>query len=725
MNGLDALVGILVGAAIVACCAWSSYLIAVRITGVATTSERAAAVAVVAFWLLIGSFLVLAPFHAFRVWIVVPAWLAGTAITHHRFARSLRITDVLRADAARLLTVLRAVRRSRLRWLFLGGALIIAARLLRGVMAPPLAWDALTYHLLKAGRWVQASGQSTEAAADAWGYYEYFPYAGDILWAWAMLPLHGDGFVTLVGVLIWLACLLAAYALSRRFGADELRAAVVALTIGFTPAVLNFVSTANVDNTTLAAILLGSVFLVRPETKGDGLRILLAAGAFGIAAGTKVIALPVLLVAATAIVVSALRREDPWSMRLMLLLGCAVAAMLAVPPYLRAWLEMGSPLYPVSLAIGDTVILPGNEELRLLLGGKLFDELAIYGPTHALRALFVPSVFHRGLGPTAPLVVLLGVIGAWRLLRRRRTRVAAAVLLLSGAVIVASVFPDSALAFRTRWAGAMGRIVAPSFVAMAVLGSVVRGRLADTVWLLALVAGLVMGIPRGWSLADLQAVALLLVLLIVAFGAASFAVRWGRRHGRPWARIVLAASLVAVCVMAWGELRGTFRYRIYAAAAERRAYDQFPIHRAASSWPIWRHFDGGESYRLAVTAGWDGVGHNWFRYPLLGSRLQNHVVYVSPTADGSVVDYRRKAELEGRASFSAWVARLISGDVEYVVALPPATIEREWMERHPDIFAAVASDTKGSNHAYRFDADVAGRVASGVSHASSAVRRGE
>src|SRR4030095_4741815 len=38
--------------------------------------------------------------------------------------------------------------------------------------APPLGWDALTYHLFRAGRWVHDGHASVVTAPDAWGYYE-------------------------------------------------------------------------------------------------------------------------------------------------------------------------------------------------------------------------------------------------------------------------------------------------------------------------------------------------------------------------------------------------------------------------------------------------------------------------------------------------------------------------------------------------------------------------
>jgi hypothetical protein len=70
----------------------------------------------------------------------------------------------------------------------------------------------LTYHLVKVAHWIRSGGIAPELAPDRWDGYEYFPYGGDALWAWAMLPFHGDAPLAAASVLIWLAALISAYA---------------------------------------------------------------------------------------------------------------------------------------------------------------------------------------------------------------------------------------------------------------------------------------------------------------------------------------------------------------------------------------------------------------------------------------------------------------------------------------------------------------------------------
>ena len=65
---------------------------------------------------------------------------------------------------------------------------VVALRAARSLVSPPLATDSLTYHLFRAGRWVQSGERVLEPAPDAWGYYAYYPHIGDGLTAWLMLP---------------------------------------------------------------------------------------------------------------------------------------------------------------------------------------------------------------------------------------------------------------------------------------------------------------------------------------------------------------------------------------------------------------------------------------------------------------------------------------------------------------------------------------------------------
>jgi hypothetical protein len=154
-------------------------------------------------------------------------------------------------------------------------------------------------------------------------------------------------------------------------------------------------------------------------------------------------------------------------------------------------------------------------------------------------------------------------------------------------------------------------------------------------------------------------------------------------------------------------VRAAFRYPIYELAADP-AEPTFLLHplddRYASAWPLWRALDGDSPRTIAVAAGADRVGHNWYVYPLLGSRLQNRVTYVPVTPSGALVDYRRRREVRRRASRGGWLRRLRDLAVDDLVLLAPRrTVEERWVRGSPRLFRQVAATRGGRHAAYRVD----------------------
>jgi hypothetical protein len=89
---------------------------------------------------------------------------------------------------------------------------------------------------------------------------------------------------------------------------------------------------------------------------------------------------------------------------------------------------------------------------------------------------------------------------------------------------------------------------------------------------------------------------------------------------------------------------------------------------------------------VAVTAGFDGqTGHNWFRWPFLGSWLQNDVVYLPVTPDGSLISYRDPPALIEAADLRSWLERVADGQIDWVAALGPFNIEHQWILDLPQI----------------------------------------
>ena len=132
-------------------------------------------------------------------------------------------------------------------------------------------------------------------------------------------------------------------------------------------------------------------------------------------------------------------------------------------------------------------------------------------------------------------------------------------------------------------------------------------------------------------------------------------------------------------------MRTKYRYRIYRAAASPDP--AFVMHLVwdvyASAWPIWRYLDDGRPHRIAVSYGWDGIGHNGLRYPLTGSNFQNEVLYVPISRTGEVIDYREGDRILREMDEAPWLARLERERIDYVVLGFPPPPELQFIARNP------------------------------------------
>jgi hypothetical protein len=149
--------------------------------------------------------------------------------------------------------------------------------------------------------------------------------------------------------------------------------------------------------------------------------------------------------------------------------------------------------------------------------------------------------------------------------------------------------------------------------------------------------------------------------------------------------VAVAAAGVLLAFLRLDAVRTVDRYRIYAEAARLEAFDVHPLSSSyASAWPVWQHLDGQPARRIAVSAGWDPpAGHNWYLYPLLGSRLQNQLVNVTTGVDPSEVRSRWN---ERRPNEKIWLDGMQKAAPDFLFLLYPPSEEAGWVDNNPEVF---------------------------------------
>jgi hypothetical protein len=476
----------------------------------------------------------------------------------------------------------------------------------------PLDTDSVHYHLTQAANLVHTHSnlhQHHTSASDGPGYY---PYDAEMLDAVAMLGPHPDiatfGLNLLFG---WLA-LLACWVIGARWSAGA-----PALAAGATVIALPIVSQASTgpglnDLPSMAFVLASlACFAVAGAPRGERPRgpwlsqLAIAGLALGLAAGTKLSALPIAVFLALAVVL--VSTGDRGRVVLALFLPAFLTGGFW---YIRNWATVGSPLPDLDLTIAGhgfhVVPYPEVEPYAFTVAHYL-------GDASVIRHWFVPGL--RAVWTELwPVVVLLLAAGALlavfaeKALFRRLLGIAVA-----GGVLAYVVTPTSAIgnegepilfATNTRYLLPVLMVAAVLVASASVLGRFTTG---ITVFMTLLVVGLL-------ALEDLPqevhygvgAAGALLIAALVAWWHAGRSVRSLRRA---WSLLVVGLVIVVVA----------------GGAVVQRGYLR---HRYTGPGDLERLF--------AVVGGYEhqriGVAGHGLQYGFYGPRFRNTVNYVGVTA---------------------------------------------------------------------------------------------
>lgn len=239
-----------------------------------------------------------------------------------------------------------------------GTAIVLADWLWTGVSQPVLVVsDGPIYHLPFAVRWLQDGSLSRTWTPFGEMAAPYFPANAEVWMAW-FLALVGDDRLAKVFQWFFLSpCALALAGLARNANGGSVAAAWPPIAwLGCILVVVTSVKP-DVDVPMTFALLAGLLLLDRAWRESNetdrGRSLTLSALSFGAAAGTKSIGLmfglgPMLLVLWSA------RRS--W----IAMSGCIAGAVFGGGYwYIRNWVQMGNPVYPLKVSIGGKVLFEG------------------------------------------------------------------------------------------------------------------------------------------------------------------------------------------------------------------------------------------------------------------------------------------------------------------------------------------------------------------------------
>jgi hypothetical protein len=629
---------------------------------------RLAATALSCLWILGVAFNVLLTLHAFTL---AAAMALFTTLAVAVVAR--RGTRTPSGAFPFVLGLRRWWRGGRWRnpWLTVSSA-AVGLCAVRVLFVPPVAWDSLTYHLVKAALWVRDGGPIAFRAPGGGGIYMGVPGGGDALWAWVMLPFHSDLLVGVADVAGTVLLGLGVYVMARELGVRSRHAALSAAFVLATPSVLLAAGSNYVDNLTAFFLVAGTAFVLRFLQRGAPGWAVLAGMAFGAAASAKLTGVPMLAVAILAIILGALRAPRGKVPITTVVAAVGAAVLVCAPWYLQNWIRTGYPFSPFPVRLGGWV-LGTSPDFDWYLAQSLSSRPYTFTDEFTALARMIHAPLRNTLGAVTTLPLIMLPVTTYRLWKRMGSRAFFVLGLL--ACSLANYWDPGFAVTRLGWSAVNGRYFLWAVALAVSLGFTVSpGPPYSLVLGLGIAVNLWVHGGLFWTGLELN--------LVLSFSLIVLVLAWSCSRLDSPRRQTIAAGIVGFLALAAAqEARDAFRATLASTATLTHSAGKFP---EAALQAI-----DGHGIRLAFTSGPYQVADNWYIYPFLGSRLQNEPVYIPISHSGQFVPHTDPTYLTD-ADRDAWLGRLESERVAAVVSFPPAGPELAWMEAAPERFRPIA-----------------------------------
>jgi hypothetical protein len=682
---MDVVSGLLLASAFAVLQCFTAYVIASTLCAHLPTLTRWAAIAATLAGLCTAIFHLLVWQRAFNRWTVLACTVLAAAVAWVRIGGAAQVALRLQRERRFVRRVGRRLRRSPYRFVALGLILLPLPAIARALVLPPLGWDALTYHAVKAAMWVQHGGGVVMNGPGPWAYYANMPAGAEVLQAWTMLPMSSDAFTTALDVVEWLAAGLGIIVVARSMGAKEPLPSIAAAFVLSIPPLRLMLGSGYAEPFLISTLFIGLALLLNADRAAGAL--ILGGLALGLAAAAKVSVLPI---AAIALVISLVR----WTLRggdkRVALTALLMCAMPVVPWFAMNAVMTGLPLSPFDVHVGSIQLGAPPPEYVWYVDRGVPPSFAIGPELEVLKETFTWP-WHGVDAPGAFCIVPFLAMWPGVVWLVRRNLFAAT---LAASVLAACVdfyFSRGFAPIRFTFPQNSGRFLLPA-IAVATLFMTIAPR--RRVWwrrtiytLLAICAAwyYIEFALTGFSPTSERAAAAVLVALGLLLGLV-YLTTWIRSGVvRVSARVVLVGTGLFALVTA----RDTVRHPLM--------HTDHTLHWFAD-WRYWADAATimdvpNQHLRLAVTGGAVQNQDNWFVYPFMGRRLQNEILYVPPTGDGKAQNYdgdRLWIRLVQSSNYWAWRLRLDRQQVSHVMSFRPASIELGWMEEHPESFERLA-----------------------------------
>ncbi len=593
------------------------------------------------------------------------------------------------------------------RWTLAATALLVGLDLATFLPIPPIDWDAVTYHLYLPARWLQEGRLFHVPTVFSDNAAAFAPQNGALFFTWQMALSGRDALINISQLLCLVFMGLALYRTSRLLGLGRQPATLAALTLPWLAPIRRWTYSGNVD-IFMVAFAFGALYWQVLYLRRAERPTLVACGlATGLAAGTKVLGLPLTALQALPLLLVLIWRKRV--AELCMFFACVIAG--GGWWYLKnAWLY-GNPLFPVRISL-PFFELPGAYGPEALRAGEF----------HLVSWRAVALSLRDQYGATTCLLMGLGLVVLARRARRglmgRRYRDRYSALLL--------------FAFAITWAGFFTTVIPHND----------QARFALPVLVISLI---------GWGLllrrARHSGVGPMAGLWLAGVSAAVFA-------SRPWAAWSFGFATLARAEIDIGRWLGVAGLggAVLLGVWSLRSRIPRPAALAATAVVLWLAVTTATSHsdtsRAAFFAQADyrdwGKGFLRFNHPeatpariaysganvpyaLVGAGWRHRVIYLNTqgAADDGFYDFwnrdrrtyphHKPGLYRGDDDEDLWLARLAEENIDtvvlfalhraegrYIRATPEGfPIERAWVQSRPELFEPILTERRAEIYRLR------------------------
>lgn len=577
-------------------------------------------------------------------------------------------------------------------------SLLAGQAVLRGLKIPPLSWDSLGYHAFFPARWVQLGELAPIAAAGGMDCSRGSPINLELLVAWIILPFGTDLFINFVNFPIILLLGLATYALSRELRVPRQFAIWAPLLACFSRPLWALITTQYSDILLTAALINGIFFFVRYVRTNRWADIIVSAMAFGLALGTKHTGMLIIVMVLGALfIIVSFNLGGQQRAKGVLPTVIAVGFLIGAYTHVWNWVNLGNPIYPWGIAIGNTVLFEASpiisEGIRCFAAGDRSDDW------ETIKLILSSNPLSWGV---AYIVILpVAVFPFFSRANHGRPIRFLVILWLLGLAMFFASDSGATVMVRRGWSEATQRMFGGPMVLAVCLALTVLSRWPWPRGLVAVVPTLIL-LANHWCGAyplPLSYEESAVVVLVAVIGL--FAVHRGTLqsllervlHSRVISGSCLIVMLLLISLGAsrLEKKRDFARYEHYAGSID---YHDVPRDCVGA----WEQCDEPENPHTVALAGKRHADETdslvtailrWFWYPLLGSRHQNRVVYASIYEERDLPTRPYFGGMTDDGVEAVWRANLRRLGVDRLLLIRGAQPETDWIANDVNAFKMI------------------------------------